>query len=141
MLVLLAACAPASQQPEQLQQLPPQELEIITKEKALPDRPEHEPPLGMPDEELTITHQIKTLNNIFMPSEITVNKGDTVRLLLTALDNPHTFTLDSYGIDEELPVGEDVIIEFTADQEGVFIYESTTPSAKANNMKGKLTVK
>ena len=38
----------------------------------------------------------------FLPNEIIVPKGEKVRLVLTARDVNHTFTLPEFGIDEEL---------------------------------------
>ncbi len=46
----------------------------------------------------------------------------------------------AYGIDEELPVGEDIAIEFVADKEGIFTFTCGIPGHEENGMKGKLIV-
>lgn len=138
-LLVLAACA-QEPQPEPIQLPPPTDIQIVTKEQALPDKPRYEPPPTAPDEDTITTHYLEAVNYDFLPSELTVAKGDAVRLVITAMDEPHTFTLDAYGIDETLPVGQDVTIEFIADEEGTFIFESTTPSDSAQRMRGKLIV-
>jgi len=137
---LLIACAPTPDVSEPDSTSRAQDLQIVNSGKALPDRPEHEPPRGMPDEDQTEAIAIEAVNYNFLPSQIDVKHGSRVRFIVTAMDDPHTFVIDEYGIDEELPVGEDVTIEFVADREGVFFIESTTPSDKAQRMRGKLIV-
>ncbi len=56
----------------------------------------------------------------FSPNVITVKKGDNVKILATALDVAHGFSIKEYGIDEKLEKGITKTIEFTADQAGTF---------------------
>ncbi len=78
----------------------------------------------------------------FSPSVIEVNKGDKVRLIVTSTDVPHGIAIKEYGINENLPVGKPVTIEFTADKEGSFTaYCSVFCGSGHGNMKGKLIVK
>ena len=78
----------------------------------------------------------------FTPSDIIVNKGDKVKLIVTSIDVPHGISIPEYGINERLPVGEPVKIEFTADKEGTFTaFCSVFCGAGHSGMKGKLIVK
>jgi len=54
---------------------------------------------------------------------VKVAKGTEVRLLVTS-DNADELHVHGYEIEKELPAGEQVTIEFTADQAGVFEIET-----------------
>jgi heme/copper-type cytochrome/quinol oxidase subunit 2 len=56
----------------------------------------------------------------FSPRTIKVKRGDRVRLILMATDRDHGFKLDAFHIERQLPKGEAVTVEFTADQSGSF---------------------
>lgn len=56
----------------------------------------------------------------FSPSEIRVQRGENVKLSITALDRKHGFKIEALDIDRELPKGETVTIEFLADRAGTF---------------------
>ncbi len=56
----------------------------------------------------------------FNPAEITVNKGDMVRLRLTSLDAVHGFALGAYDINQRIEPGKTTVIEFNATKEGTF---------------------
>ena len=63
--------------------------------------------------------------DLFAPSSITVNKGDTVTVHFynTEQGEPHTFTLGApYNIDKNVSPGQNSTIVFKADHEGVFQY-------------------
>ena len=78
----------------------------------------------------------------FEPSEIEVNKGDKVRLIVTSVDVPHGISIREYVINERLDVGKPVTIEFTADKQGTFTaFCSVFCGSGHSNMKGKLVVK
>jgi cytochrome c oxidase subunit II len=59
----------------------------------------------------------------FSPNVIKAKRGDHIRLVITALDRSHGFKLEAFQIDQELPKGERVAVEFTADQAGTFPFE------------------
>ncbi len=54
----------------------------------------------------------------FVPSTITVNKGDTVKLSITSADVTHGFRLAAFGVNENLSPGSTVHVEFVADKVG-----------------------
>ncbi|VVB81672.1 Cupredoxin-like domain protein [uncultured archaeon] len=132
-LLLLIACAKeAVQQPQAT--IP--KLDIIAP-ATLPEKPQYEPPPTTPLETgNTVEIKMETRNNEFLPTEIKANKGDKIKLTITAQTSGNYFTLPQFNVDRELEVGEDEIIEFLADKEGTFVFYSKTQPT----MKGKITV-
>src|SRR5580658_2325969 len=59
----------------------------------------------------------------FDPNTIRVKKGDPVKLVITATDRDHGFKLAAFHIEQKLPKGEAVTVEFTADQGGTFPFQ------------------
>ena len=77
----------------------------------------------------------------FVPNVIKVKRGDHIRLVITALDRNHGFKLEAFHIDQKLPKGEPVSVEFTADQTGIFPFECSHFCGLGHQkMKGQLTV-
>jgi cytochrome c oxidase subunit II len=77
----------------------------------------------------------------FDPNVITVKKGDTVRLIVTAIDRVHGIKIDGYDINQELKKGDPATIEFTADKAGTFEFRCSVPCGVGHRkMKGKLVV-
>jgi cytochrome c oxidase subunit 2 len=77
----------------------------------------------------------------FTPNVITVRKGDRVKLVITALDRDHGIKIESYRIDQKLPKGEPVTVEFVADQAGTFPFQCSQFCGFGHkNMKGTLVV-
>jgi cytochrome c oxidase subunit II len=78
----------------------------------------------------------------FNPNVITVNQGDHVKLIITALDRDHGFKLEAFGINQKLKKGDPATIEFTADKAGTFPFQcSDFCGIHHGRMKGKLIVK
>jgi cytochrome c oxidase subunit 2 len=77
----------------------------------------------------------------FSPSEIRVHQGDKVKLVITALDRKHGFQIEALNIERELPEGEAVTIEFTADKAGTFPFKCSKRCGFGHGkMKGELIV-
>jgi cytochrome c oxidase subunit 2 len=77
----------------------------------------------------------------FSPNEITVKRGDHIRLVITALDRSHGFKLEAFRVDQKLSKGEPVTVEFTADQTGTFPFECSHFCGLGHQkMKGQLRV-
>lgn len=77
----------------------------------------------------------------FDPDVITVNQGDHVRLIITALDRDHGFKLEAYGINQKLNKGDPATIEFTATKPGTFTFRCSVFCGLGHRrMKGKLIV-
>jgi cytochrome c oxidase subunit 2 len=56
----------------------------------------------------------------FAPSEITVKKGETVRLILISDDVPHSLLVKDLGIDQVIQKSHPSEVTFTASQAGNF---------------------
>jgi len=77
----------------------------------------------------------------FLPNMIKAKRGDHIKLIVTALDRDHGFKLEAFHIDQKLPKGEAVTVEFTADQIGTFPFECSHFCGLGHSkMKGQLTV-
>jgi cytochrome c oxidase subunit 2 len=77
----------------------------------------------------------------FKPNVLAVKKGDRVKLVITATDHDHGFKIEALGINQKLPKGQPVTVEFTADHVGTFAFQcSHFCGVGHKNMKGKLVV-
>jgi cytochrome c oxidase subunit II len=77
----------------------------------------------------------------FSPGTIQVNKNDLVKITFTAVDIPHSFTIDAYRIAKRANAGQTVTFQFRADRAGTFtFYCNLSIDPKCKEMKGKLTV-
>ncbi len=86
--------------------------------------------------------EVKVDKYDFIPDTITVDKGDKVIIKAIAIDKDHGFGIKEFDISKDLPKGEWVTIEFTADKEGEFTIRCTKFCGwKHFWMKGKLIVK
>ena len=78
----------------------------------------------------------------FSPGELSVKKDDLIKVTFTAVDIPHSFTIDGYRIAKRAGAGQSVTFEFRADQSGEFeIYCNLAQDDRCRHMKGKLLVK
>lgn len=82
--------------------------------------------------------------DLFFPTQMTVNKGDSVKVHFYNLEpeetqEHHTFTIAdaAYQIHRDLNAGEQATIEFTASEAGVFEYQCVFHQP---TMKGELVV-
>lgn len=77
----------------------------------------------------------------FAPDTVTVRKGDRVKLVITALDRDHGIKIEAFHINQKLPKGEPVTVEFVADQSGTFPFQcSQFCGVGHKKMKGTLVV-
>ena len=76
----------------------------------------------------------------FSLKEITVKKGDKVKINVNAINGTHNFNLDEFNIHSETPTGKVTAVEFTADKVGEFIYYCSMPGHRANGHWGTLKV-
>ena len=96
-----------------------------------------ERPLVGDDSEIRVTAR----KYEFSPNEIKAKRGDHIRLVITALDRSHGFKLEAFHVDQKLPKGQPVTVEFTADQTGTFPFECSHLCGLGHQkMKGHLTV-
>lgn len=77
----------------------------------------------------------------FDPGQIRVKKGDSVKLIITAVDHDHGFKVDAFHVDQKVKKGETATVEFTADQAGTFPFECSKFCGMGHKgMKGELVV-
>ena len=76
----------------------------------------------------------------FSLKEITVNKGDLVRIKITNIKGTHDFKLDEFGVFADTPLNQKITVEFMADKTGEFIYYCNQPGHRANGQFGTLKV-
>ncbi|UCC71965.1 MAG: Sec-dependent nitrous-oxide reductase [Gemmatimonadota bacterium] len=93
----------------------------------------------------TVNVYMTAIRSHFTPEHIKVRRGDRVRIYLTSLetirDGTHGFAIDKYNINVSLEPGESEVIEFVADQAGVYpFYCSEFCSALHLEMVGYLLV-
>lgn len=107
-----------------------------------------------PDNETTLTGQtvvpVETVKTFeitaktfsFEPNTITVNKGDTVKLIVTSVDVDHGIGIKEYNIRQNVIAGKTEIIEFIADKQGTFTFYCSVYCGESHKaMKGQLIVK
>jgi len=77
----------------------------------------------------------------FSPGSLRVRKGEQVKLIMTAADHDHGFKLDEFDINQKIPEGRTVVVEFTADKAGAFQFRcSSVCGIGHRGMKGTLLV-
>jgi nitrous oxide reductase len=93
-----------------------------------------------PVKEFSMTAYCDAKGKWYSLKEMSVKKGDLVRVKITNTAGMHDFTIDEYGIKKELPLNQEVIVEFVADKVGSFVYYCSKPGHRAGGQWGTLTV-
>jgi len=77
----------------------------------------------------------------FSPGTLHVRKGEQVKLVMAAVDHDHGFKLDDFNINQKIPKGTTVVVEFTADKAGTFQFRCSNVCGLGHRgMKGTLVV-
>ncbi|MFA5797021.1 MAG: cupredoxin domain-containing protein [Candidatus Woesearchaeota archaeon] len=78
----------------------------------------------------------------FNPSTITVKKGETIKLEISATSETHSLTIQGYNVNSDtVSPGHDASVTFTADKVGTFEFFCSTYCGEGHNsMTGKLVV-
>ena len=76
----------------------------------------------------------------FSLKEITVNKGDKVKIKITNIKGTHDFKLDEFNIYAGTPLNQEVVVEFTADKVGEFVYYCNQPGHRQAGQWGTIRV-
>jgi cytochrome c oxidase subunit II len=77
----------------------------------------------------------------FSPGSLRVRKGEQVKLVMVAADHDHGFKLDDFDINQKIPKGKTVVVEFTADKAGTFQFRCSSVCGLGHKgMKGTLVV-
>lgn len=97
-----------------------------------------------PVKEFSMTSFVNVVDGKYFPQyslkEITVNKGDRVKIKITVTSGMHDFKIDEYGIYADTQLNKEYVIEFVADKAGKFEYYCTKPGHRKNGQFGTLTV-
>jgi heme/copper-type cytochrome/quinol oxidase subunit 2 len=77
----------------------------------------------------------------FKPNEITVKKGQRVKIVLTSVEGMHDFVLDEFNVkSSRVQAGQTTEVEFTPDKTGTFEFYCSVANHRALGMKGSLVV-
>jgi plastocyanin len=80
-------------------------------------------------------------NYTFVPSQITVKLGDTVRVIFKNSDGLHDWRLDEFNAaTKKIQGGQSETIEFVANKAGTFEYYCSVGNHRQMGMKGTLMV-
>lgn len=95
------------------------------------------PPPEAPIKTFTVTGQ----NFSFSPSNLTVSKGDKVKINFVNAGGTHDWVLDGYGVRTAvIQSGQVSTVEFTADKLGSFEYYCSVSNHRQLGMTGQLVV-
>jgi heme/copper-type cytochrome/quinol oxidase subunit 2 len=77
----------------------------------------------------------------FQPHEISVRKGETVRLAIKSGDGEHCFAVDDLRVEKRVLPGRITTVDVTPDKAGTFaFYCCLETGAAADKQRGRLTV-
>ena len=77
----------------------------------------------------------------FKPNEITVKKGQKVKIVLNAVSLQHDFVIDEFNVKSDtVPSGQSTEVTFTPDKTGEFEFYCSIGNHRAQGMVGKLIV-
>ena len=77
----------------------------------------------------------------FEPREISVRKGETVRLSVRSGDGEHCFALDELRVEKRVLPGKTITVDVTPDRSGSFpFYCCLETGAAADKQRGRLIV-
>lgn len=80
-------------------------------------------------------------NFSFSPANISVKKGDTVKIIFKDDDGYHDLKIDGYNVvTERVQTGQESVISFVADKVGSFEYFCTVGDHQAQGMEGLFVV-
>lgn len=87
------------------------------------------------------TFQVNGQNFSFSPNQLTVKKGDTVKIVFASTDGFHDFVIDEFNArTEHINTGQTSEVTFVADKAGTFEFYCSVGNHRAMGMVGALTV-
>ena len=86
------------------------------------------------------TYNIKGENNVFEPSTVIANVGDTIHINFTAVDKTYDITVPDYGLKQSAAKGETKILEFQAVNEGQYLYYCELCGGQNSSAKGYIII-
>jgi cytochrome c oxidase subunit 2 len=77
----------------------------------------------------------------FQPREVTVRKGETIRLAIKTADGEHCFAVDELRVEKRVLPGRTITVDVTPDKAGTFpFYCCLESGAAADKQRGRLIV-
>jgi heme/copper-type cytochrome/quinol oxidase subunit 2 len=84
---------------------------------------------------------VKITKQGFQPSRITVQRGETTRLVLSAAEGEHCFALEAFRVEKRVVPGRPTRLDLTPERTGVFPFYCCLESGEAAKIeRGELTV-
>jgi len=84
---------------------------------------------------------VKVSKHGFEPSRISVRRGETTRLVLSAADGEHCFALEALRVEKRVVPGRPTRLDLTPGKAGVFPFYCCLESGEAARVeRGELTV-
>ncbi len=131
-MLIFAGCATAE---------PPAELTDTSTPVSETQTPETTTPETKTPETQVKTFEISGTNYAFSETEITVNKGDTVKIIFTSEDGFHDWVVDEFNAATEQIQSPAVSeVTFVADKVGTFEYYCSVGNHREMGMVGSLIV-
>lgn len=97
-----------------------------------------------PVKEFTMQSFTEVIDGKYYPQyslkNITVNKGDLVRIKITVTKGMHDFKIDEFNVYADTQLNKTATVEFVADKAGEFTYYCTKPGHRALGHWGTLKV-
>lgn len=78
--------------------------------------------------------------NTFTPSAVTIYKGDTMQIAITAVDKDYDFAQPDYGYSKGIAKGTTETIIFDGTAEGIFTFFCRSCGGPSQGPKGTVTV-
>ena len=72
--------------------------------------------------------------------EITVKKGDTVKIMVNVTAGKHDFKIDEFNVFVDTKTNETTLVEFVATEAGEYIYYCNQPGHRELGHWGTITV-
>ena len=82
----------------------------------------------------------RAFSNQFSLKEITVKRGDFVRIKVNVTRGTHDFNIDELDVHSGTPTGQITTVEFTANKSGDFVYYCSMPGHRESGQWGILKV-
>ena len=76
----------------------------------------------------------------FSVKEITVKKGDTVKIMVNVTAGKHDFKIDEFNVFVDTKTNETTLVEFVASEAGEYIYYCNQPGHRELGHWGTITV-
>jgi heme/copper-type cytochrome/quinol oxidase subunit 2 len=84
---------------------------------------------------------IKITKQGFQPSRLTIRRGETTRLVISAAQGEHCFAIEALRVEKRVVAGHPTHVELTPAQAGVFPFYCCVETGEAARVeRGELTV-